>query len=107
LKLRVSAHGPYWHVAVVTASNVATGNSGSPNTHAKRYCPRHERRPIDPMSKQVPDHKLGDAILQTIEHGAFPQDEAVASAIIPSSALPKLLELVTKAKEDTKAWFHV
>lgn len=54
------------------------------------------------MSSQVPDGKLGEAILQSIEQGGFPQDEQVASAAVPSSALPKLLEQVTKAKEDTK-----
>ncbi|EAT88675.1 hypothetical protein SNOG_03470 [Parastagonospora nodorum SN15] len=52
------------------------------------------------MSTQVSAEKLGDAILQSVEHGAFPQDEHVASASVPSSALPKLLELVGKAKED-------
>ena len=55
------------------------------------------------MSSQVPAKKLGDAILQSVEHGGFPQDEDVASASVPSSALPKLLEVVSKAKENTKA----
>jgi centromere/kinetochore protein ZW10 len=54
------------------------------------------------MSSQVSAEKLGDAILQSIEHGAFPQDDDVASASVPSTALPKLLEVVGKAKEDTK-----
>jgi centromere/kinetochore protein ZW10 len=54
------------------------------------------------MSSQIPEEKLGDAILQSVEHGAFPQDEDVASASVPSSALPKLIEIVGKAKEDTK-----
>jgi centromere/kinetochore protein ZW10 len=54
------------------------------------------------MSSQVSAEKLGDAILQQVEHGGFPQDEDVASASVPSSALPKLLEIVGKAKEDTK-----
>jgi centromere/kinetochore protein ZW10 len=51
---------------------------------------------------QVSAEKLGDAILQSVEHGAFPQDEDVASASVPSTALPQLLEVVGKAKEDTK-----
>lgn len=54
------------------------------------------------MSTQVSAEKLGDAILQSVEYGAFPQDEDVASASVPSNALPKLLEIVGKAKEDTK-----
>lgn len=54
------------------------------------------------MSTQISAEKLGDALLQSVEHGAFPQDEDVASAPVPASALPKLLEVVGKAKEDTK-----
>lgn len=54
------------------------------------------------MAQQVSEEKLGSAILQSIEHGAFPQEEDVASATVPSSALPKLRELLLKAKEDTK-----
>ncbi|KAF2033817.1 WD40 repeat-like protein [Setomelanomma holmii] len=54
------------------------------------------------MSSQLFADKLGDAILQSVEHGAFPQDEDVASATVPPSALPKLLEIVDKAREDTK-----
>jgi protein transport protein DSL1/ZW10 len=54
------------------------------------------------MSAQVSAEKLGDAILQSVEHGAFPQEEDVASASVSADALPKLLEVVGKAKEDTK-----
>lgn len=54
------------------------------------------------MSTQLSAEKLGDVLLQSVEHGAFPQDEDVASAPVPASALPKLLEIVGKAKEDTK-----
>ncbi|CAG5175650.1 uncharacterized protein ALTATR162_LOCUS8164 [Alternaria atra] len=54
------------------------------------------------MPSQVSDEQLGDALLQSAAHGAFPQDEDVASATVPSSALPKLLEVVAKAREDTK-----
>jgi centromere/kinetochore protein ZW10 len=59
------------------------------------------------MSPQASDEQLGDALLQSVEYGAFPQDEDVASAAVPSSALPKLLEAVGKAREDTKACEHV
>jgi centromere/kinetochore protein ZW10 len=54
------------------------------------------------MSSQVSTEKLGNAILQSVEQGAFPQDEHVASASVPSNALPKLLEVVGRAKDDTK-----
>jgi hypothetical protein len=62
----------------------------------------HDRLTIAPMSSQVSAEKLGDAILQSVEHGGFPQDEHVASAAVPSSALPKLLEVVGRAREETK-----
>lgn len=54
------------------------------------------------MPASVSDEVLGDAILQSAENGSFPQDGDVASATVPSSALPKLLEKVGKAKEDAK-----
>ncbi|KAF1838329.1 hypothetical protein BDW02DRAFT_565155 [Decorospora gaudefroyi] len=54
------------------------------------------------MPSHASDEQLGDALLQSVEHGAFPQDEQVASATVPCSALPKLLEIVGKAGEDTK-----
>jgi hypothetical protein len=54
------------------------------------------------MSSQVPDQALGDAVLQSVEHGTFPQSEHVASAPVPSSALPKLLEVVGQAREEAK-----
>lgn len=54
------------------------------------------------MPSNVSDEQLGDAILESAEHGSFPQDGDVASATVPSSALPKLLEKVGKAKEDAK-----
>ncbi|KAL5121970.1 ribosome biogenesis protein ytm1 [Pleosporales sp. CAS-2024a] len=54
------------------------------------------------MSSQVSAEKLGDAILQSVEHGAFPQQDHVASASVPSAALPQLLEIVGRAKEDVK-----
>ncbi|KAI4642376.1 hypothetical protein J4E93_007524 [Alternaria ventricosa] len=54
------------------------------------------------MPSQVSDEQLGDALLQSAAHGAFPQDQDVASATVPSSALPKLLEVVAKAREETK-----
>ncbi|KAF2684831.1 hypothetical protein K458DRAFT_301641 [Lentithecium fluviatile CBS 122367] len=54
------------------------------------------------MPPQVSDQELGDAFLQSVEHGSFPQSEDVASASVSADALPKLLEAVGKAREDTK-----
>ncbi|KAF3044752.1 ribosome bioproteinsis protein ytm1 [Didymella heteroderae] len=54
------------------------------------------------MPPKVSDEQLGDAILESVEHGSFPQDGDVASATVPSTALPKLLEKVGKAREEAK-----
>lgn len=54
------------------------------------------------MSSKVSHKQFGDAILQSAEHGSFPQDGDVASATVPSSALPELLETVSKAREDAR-----
>ncbi|KAF2003469.1 WD40 repeat-like protein, partial [Amniculicola lignicola CBS 123094] len=54
------------------------------------------------MSSHISHQALGDAILESVEHGTFPQSEEVASAPVPAAALPKLLEVVGKAREDTK-----
>jgi hypothetical protein len=58
------------------------------------------------MPPQASDEQLGDALLQSVAYGAFPQDEDVASATVPSRALPKLLEVVGKARENTKVYTH-
>ena len=57
------------------------------------------------MPSQVSDQELGEAILQTVQHNTFPQSEHVASAAVPSTALPVLLEVVGKAREDAKVGF--
>ncbi|KAF2242557.1 hypothetical protein BU26DRAFT_466911 [Trematosphaeria pertusa] len=54
------------------------------------------------MPSQVSVQELGDAILQSVEHGSFPQSEDVASAPVTSTVLPKLLEVVGTARENTK-----
>lgn len=55
------------------------------------------------MAPQALEEKLGDAVLQSVQHGAFPQDEDVISAPVSSTALPKLLAIVDKAREEAKA----
>ena len=54
------------------------------------------------MPSQVSDQQLGDAILESVDHGAFPQSEDVASAQVSSAALPKLMEMVGRAREEKK-----
>ena len=54
------------------------------------------------MASQAEAERLGDAVLQSVQHGAFPRDEDVISATVPSTALPKLLAIVDRAREETK-----
>ncbi|KAF2733729.1 WD40 repeat-like protein [Polyplosphaeria fusca] len=54
------------------------------------------------MPSQVSEKELGAAILQSVQHGSFPQSEHVASANVPSTALPRLLEVLAKAREERK-----
>lgn len=54
------------------------------------------------MADQVSDQQLGDAVLESVQHGSFPQSEHVASAQLSSATLPKLLEIVDKAREEKK-----
>ncbi|KAF2441004.1 hypothetical protein P171DRAFT_446921 [Karstenula rhodostoma CBS 690.94] len=54
------------------------------------------------MSSPVSDQELGDALLHSVQHGAFPQSERVSSAPVASAALPKLRQTLEKARDDTK-----
>jgi centromere/kinetochore protein ZW10 len=54
------------------------------------------------MPSKIPEKELGDAILQSVEHGVYPESEDVASAELPPPALPDLLEVIGKAREDVK-----
>jgi len=54
------------------------------------------------MPSKISEKELGDAILQSVEHGAYPESEDVASAELPPTALPNLLEVIGKAREDVK-----
>jgi hypothetical protein len=55
------------------------------------------------MASQAPNHdsELPNAILQHVELGAYPEPD-VASAEIPASALPGILEAVDKTREGVK-----
>ncbi|KAF2749467.1 hypothetical protein M011DRAFT_419823 [Sporormia fimetaria CBS 119925] len=54
------------------------------------------------MAPSVSNQDLGDAVLDSIRNGAFPQSEQVASAQVTTEALPKLLDIVRKAREDAR-----
>lgn len=57
------------------------------------------------MSPPIAGQELADALLQSVETGAFPQSEQVASAPVGSDALPKLRQALDKARDDTRVCF--
>lgn len=54
------------------------------------------------MPDHVSDQQLGDAVLESVQHDSFPQSEHVASAQLSPATLPKLLDIVGKAREEKK-----
>jgi centromere/kinetochore protein ZW10 len=54
------------------------------------------------MAATASNEELSQAILQQVEYGAYPDSENVASAEIPPSALPALLDAINKAREGVK-----
>ncbi|KAH9878505.1 hypothetical protein IAQ61_001777 [Plenodomus lingam] len=58
-------------------------------------------------SSSGPDQTLGDAVLQSVQYGLFPQDEHLASAPVPCSTLPTLSEVIAKARDETKTQIRV
>lgn len=54
------------------------------------------------MSTSASKEELSQAILQQVEHGLYPESEDVASADIPSDALPALLQAVGRARDGVK-----
>lgn len=54
------------------------------------------------MSVKVPEKELVGALVDYVENGAYPNSEDVASATLPRSALPALLDGVRKGQEAVK-----
>lgn len=54
------------------------------------------------MPSQISDREYGQAILESVRSGSYPDTEAVVSADLPPSALPTVLKLVAQAREDVK-----
>ena len=59
------------------------------------------------MSATPSDRELADAVLQHAEYGAYPESEEVVSAELPTTALPAVLEIVERAKEDVKVCYSM
>ncbi|KAK4697980.1 protein transport protein DSL1/ZW10, partial [Lecanoromycetidae sp. Uapishka_2] len=54
------------------------------------------------MSSPIKPQEYGQAILEHVQSGAYPESEKVISAELPSTALPEVSKLVEQAQEDVK-----
>ena len=54
------------------------------------------------MPSQISDREYGQAILESVRSGSYPETDAVVSADLPSSALPTVLKLIAQARDDVK-----
>ncbi|KZF24728.1 centromere/kinetochore protein Zw10 [Xylona heveae TC161] len=53
-------------------------------------------------SQTVSDVQLGQAVLESVRDGSYPDSEAVISAELPTSALPVIIDLLETARQDVK-----
>lgn len=59
------------------------------------------------MSPAASEEELVDALVDYVEGDIYPTSEHVASAALPKSALPALLDGVRKGRESVKVgWCH-
>lgn len=54
------------------------------------------------MTSQIDSHKYGQAVLEHVQRGAYPESEEIISAELPSSVLPQVTKLIEEAREDVK-----
>ena len=54
------------------------------------------------MPSHTSDRQYGQAIVDSVYNGSYPESEEIVSGDLPQSALPTILELVDKAREEVK-----
>lgn len=54
------------------------------------------------MPSQISYREYAQAVLDSVRSGAFPENEEVISAELPSSAVPTVLKLIDEARNDVK-----
>ena len=54
------------------------------------------------MTSPRSDDVFGQALLQSVRDGTYPEGEEVISAELPSSALPVVVDLLEQARSDVK-----
>lgn len=58
------------------------------------------------MPSRITPQQYGQAVLEHVQTGAYPESEEVISAEFPPSALPEVLGLIEQAREDVKVCFY-
>lgn len=61
----------------------------------------HEERQ---MSSQASVAELQQAIIRSVEHGAYPESEDISSAELTPNILPAVLTELQKARDEVKVW---
>jgi centromere/kinetochore protein ZW10 len=59
------------------------------------------------MPSLISDHQYGQAVVESVYNGSYPESEEIISANLPESALPTILELVHQAQEGVKVCHKV
>lgn len=54
------------------------------------------------MPSKISDRQYGQAVLNSVLNGIYPESEEIVAAEVPPSALPTILKLVDQAGEDVK-----
>ena len=54
------------------------------------------------MSLHISDHQYGQAVVDSIYNGSYPDSEEVVSGELPQSALSTILAQINQAREDVK-----
>ena len=58
------------------------------------------------MPSRITPQQYGQAVLEHVQTGAYPDSEEVISADFPPSALPEVSKLIQQAREDVKVCNH-
>lgn len=58
------------------------------------------------MPSRITPQQYGQAVLDHVQTGAYPESEEVVSANLPPSALPEVSKLLEQAREDVKVCIY-
>lgn len=54
------------------------------------------------MPSKIPDHHYGQALLDSVQDGSYPESEEIISAELPPPAIPGILNVLEQARNDVK-----